>query len=852
MAATTRIKPEHRGTGKRETSAADQTRPTSELLPWLFMSESRETVINKDSSLLAVFAVRGIDIESADRHGLEDSAKLHDAALRELANLPVTVWHRIDRYAHSEYPYGEFSNPMAAQIDRIWGETFDSTAKSFESTASIAFGLSTARKKRAMMDMAREGMDQGASAPKAFAQAIVDRFKGASSEEIGFATKEELDNALARFEQNVVIPMRQKMHHLDMERLTDEFLCGYLKFTTSASNPQPVEYNPLSYMDAALSDTWIDNSHRDYLVLNGSRRRFAAVLSLKSAPPGNVLGRLNKLVSLPVELTIASAWQTVPSEVAKKQLKAARTFDELSRMDIKSLLRSAMQNQSELLETDSTPTTKVGVAAEAFISGIKSSEMAFGFMACTIIVYADTPDALKNNVEAVETELANSRLVFLREREGALSAYAVAIPGNLIDPIRWFHVEAGNVTDLAPLVSLYPGDREHPHFGSLYGRPVPPNGTFRTRWSSDYHFNNHVGPLGHTLIVGPSRNGKTMMQMFLESQLLKYRNATVINFDKDFSTEAPTLLHGGAHLDLTPGSSTGLKMNPLAFLKSPGGVSWCASWIDRLMTLRGARLDDKQMDIVTQALQSIAGVPNARLSTLRAQLPDELKMRLAYWCEDGMYGEFFDHPDDELSFETITSFELGGLMARNSSEVLRAFTDYVFFRIQERFRKLEHDIGPTCVYFEESGFLLEDPIFEERAVDYLMTLAKMQAYLTMTAQSPEAFARSQRLRAAVRDNVATIILLPNPAANRGDLAKQYKEVFGLNDQHLDLVANAKPKREYCIWQPQREHFRVMVAHFPPGVVARLRSDLSSRKVLNECYDQVAPWQQKYIDAVMAL
>jgi type IV secretory pathway VirB4 component len=526
-------------------------------------------------------------------------------------------------------------------------------------------------------------------------------------------------------------------------------------------------------------------------------------------------------------------------------------------MDIKSLARAAMSRSDGLIDESNEPVTEIGRKAVEYQKELQDSKANFGYLTCVVVVYADSQAELKRNAEAVTNAMTSSKLVFIREREASLSSFAGGIPGNVKDPVRWFHVEASNVTDLAPLVTLDQGSREHPQYKDKFKQPRQALAVLRTKANTSYYFNNHVGERGHTLLVGPTRNGKTLFQMFLESQFLKYPNTTIINFDKDYSCEATTLMHGGELFDLTPGATSGLRMNPLAYLKSPGGVSWCAGWVDRLMALRGARLTDTELTLVTERLMSLKDLAGVRLNSLRAQLPGAMQERLAFWCEGGLYGEFFDNPDDELHFSTMTTFELGGLIARKENDVLRAFTDYVFFRIGDRFRSApdngDGEVGATNIYFEEAGFLLEDPLFEDRAVDYLMTLAKMNAHLTMTAQSPEAFLRSERLKAAVRDNIATVVFLPNDKANRGDLAKHYQTVFGVNAQHLELIAKATPKREYCIWQPQENHFRVAVASFPPEIVARLRSDKKTRKILNEMFDTVDPkWRDRYIEAVMSI
>jgi len=133
-----------------------------------------------------------------------------------------------------------------------------------------------------------------------------------------------------------------------------------------------------------------------------------------------------------------------------------------------------------------------------------------------------------------------------------------------------------------------------------------------------------------------------------------------------------------------------------------------------------------------------------------------------------------------------------------------------------------------------------------------MTLAKKKAFLVMTAQSPEPFITHPKLGAAVRDNVATIIFMPNVQAER-DLGVKYKQAFGVNDNHLEIIASARPREEYCVFQPQTGLFRVVRAKFPSQMIAALRSDVQSQGLLNKVYDREDPtWKKRYLELVQSV
>ena len=52
-----------------------------------------------------------------------------------------------------------------------------------------------------------------------------------------------------------------------------------------------------------------------------------------------------------------------------------------------------------------------------------------------------------------------------------------------------------------------------------------------------YNFNLHVADVGHTLIVGPTSSGKSVLLGLIASQFMRYKDAKVIFFDKNKSSE---------------------------------------------------------------------------------------------------------------------------------------------------------------------------------------------------------------------------------------------------------------------------------------------------------------------------
>lgn len=819
----------------------------NEILPWLFIADEECSVIcNKDSSLLAAWSFDGVDAEAGYRGLLEDASLAFDNTLRNMADLLPVVWTRMDRRPIGDYPYGEFRDDVARSIDLAWGEQFGG-ASLFRNTHYLAVSMPVIGGALGIGEVTRNNVDAGMKPLMAFIEAMRSKYIG-GQKRFGFTTREELDVMLARFEQGVCSHIDGGNVGVRVRRLKGRDLLGFLKSTASASNYAPVAVDHYEYLDTYLSDSFIDNRMSDYLVIEGQRRQYVAAFTLKKAPSADNMQFLSILLGLPASVTVATCWKAAPQSEAEKYLDGARAFDEMRSLEFKQILRRAFSGDN--MSSSDGPTTEVGVAAMQMKHEVKQRRAFCGWMTTSVLVYGDTPEHLARSCDLVSRALEVSGLVFIREREGALSALCAGIPGQMTEPVRWHFVEASNVTDVSPLITYTSGEPHHPFFSIGQPKPMPPNAVFRTRHNTPYYFNYHVGQLGHTLLIGPSRNGKTVLQMFLESQFLKYPNARIFNIDKDYSLKPQTYLMDGEYIDLEPGKG-GVRTNPVSLAKDEMGRAWLVGWLDRLLSYRGSRPTDQDLIEVSSAVDRIADIPGARLTSLMSQLPERLRMRLAPWCEGGPWGKYFDNDEDTFSLARIMSVEVGGLINAGLTDVVSAFTEYAFYRIEQSLMgRAAHEIGPTMVYFEEAGFLLDDEIFASKARDYLMTLAKKKAFLVMTAQSPEPFISHPRLGAAVRDNVATVIFMPNPQAGRDDLGSKYKHAFGVNDNHLDLIAAAEPRKEYCIFQPATGLFRVVRAHFPPSIVAALRSDAQSQAMFDKVYNPENPsWKSRYLDLV---
>jgi type IV secretion system protein VirB4 len=72
----------------------------------------------------------------------------------------------------------------------------------------------------------------------------------------------------------------------------------------------------------------------------------------------------------------------------------------------------------------------------------------------------------------------------------------------------------------------------------------------KTEGSTPFRFSLHVGDVGHTLIVGPTGAGKSVLLALMAMQFRRYENAQVFAFDFGGSIRAAAIGMGGDWQDL--------------------------------------------------------------------------------------------------------------------------------------------------------------------------------------------------------------------------------------------------------------------------------------------------------------
>lgn len=797
----------------------DSARSFAELVPWMGLVAPR-VVLNKDGSLLMCFEFSGLDSEGLEQFAVDRASSLVEHGLR-MFDERFTVWWTMDRRRTHVYPDGEFEHSVSQMVDRVWREHFVESGQYVNRHyLSVLYtppgGIEGIFEKVAHFVKA-EGLPFGKALAETLRSSLFDRaaFKYEAR---------QLETFLIEF-QDKVETFVQMTGDLDLRPLADEELLGFLHrraTPTSVAEEIAIPRVPL-YLDTLLpGDSLV--SRGDTLLFRGQSDRHVAAVSIKDWPDFTAPGVLDALMALPGEVTVTQIMRLASDE-------KSRSFVQDVERHNRNVAKSLLTYLSEAITHEESKKVDLGRVAMAEDAKEALTEMTtdgrrYGHYNLTVLAFGKTEQETDELAKHVVRLINQQRYVAVREYMHLLSCFAGSLPGQAGALVRWHFVSTGNLCDLAPVRTLAIGDPINAHFTEQFGStaaPVPSLTALPTEFATPYYFNFHQSDLAHTLVVGPSRSGKSTFNNFLISQHQKYQPCHTFIFDKDYSCRIPTILQGGTHVDMAGEKGQTIPLNPMLLLRDKAHWGWLKSWVEILIGARGYQVSSADSREIWTALGRLAEMDPEmwRLRTLGTLVPRHLHEHLENWIGEGQRARYFDNAEDTFSLGSFTCVEMGGLFG--DPVVATAFIEYAFYRI-----KMMLDGRPALIYIEEAWFMLDDPRFAAKVNDWLRTLAKKNAWLLLATQSLDEIAKSE-IFATIIDNIPNRIYLPN--ANALAHRRMYTEKFGLNDEQLGRILNAIPKLNYYIVTPALS--RMVAVRLPPEVLAVVRSDAKAQA----CFDR---------------
>ena len=455
------------------------------------------------------------------------------------------------------------------------------------------------------------------------------------------------------------------------------------------------------------------------------------------------------------------------------------------RKSIAAIVKEVMTNEASPL-VDSDAANKAA-DADLALQELGSDDVGQAYVTATITVWDEDAGLAAEKLRLVEKVIQGRDFTCLPETVNALEAWLGSIPGNAYANVRQPPVSTLNLAHMIPLSAVWAGPARDEHFDA------PPLLFGKTEGSTPFRLSLHVGDVGHTLIVGPTGAGKSVLLALMAMQFRRYRHNQIFAFDFGGSIRTAALAMGGDWHDLggnlSAASEHSVLLQPLAQIDDSAERAWAAEWVAAILAKEGVTVDPTAKEHVWSALTSLASSPvhERTLTGLVVLLQSTaLKQALQPYCVGGPSGRLLDAESEQLGTASVQAFETEGLIGSGAAP---AVLTYLFHRIEGRL-----DGRPTLLIIDEGWLVLDDPAFAQQLREWLKTLRKKNASVVFATQSLSDIDASN-IAPAIVESCPTRIFLPNERAIEPQILNVYRR-FGLNDRQIEILARATPKRDY--------------------------------------------------------
>lgn len=725
----------------------------ADFLPWAALV-APGVVLNKDGSFQRSARFRGPDLDSAVQAELIAVAGRLNSAFRRLGS-GWAIFVEAQRHAVGAYPASRFPDAASAMVDAERKADFEEDAVHFESSYFLTFTfLPPAEDAARAESWLYEGKAERGVDPWEALRGFVDRTD--------------------RILQLVEAFMPECGWLDDIETLT------YLHSTVSTKRYRVRVPETPMYLDALVADQPLTGGLEPRL--GDAHLRVLTVVGFPTATTPGILDDLNRLA-------FPYRWSTrailLDKTDATKLLTKIRRQWFAKRKSIAAILKEVMTNEaSALVDTDAA---NKAADADLALQELGADYAGQAYVTATIAVWDNDPRVASEKLRLVEKVIQGRDFTAMPETINAADAWFGSLPGHVYANVRQPPISTLNLAHMIPLSAVWAGPERDEHFGApplLYGK---------TGGSTPFRFSIHVGDVGHTLVVGPTGAGKSVLLALMALQFRRYAGAQVFAFDFGGSIRAAAIAMGGDWHDLggglTEGSADSVALQPLSRIDEAAERAWAADWIVAILMRETIQVTPEVKELIWTALSSLASAPAAErtmtgLSVLLQS--NDLKQALRPYCVGGPYGRLLDAESEHLGFATVQAFETEGLIGTAAAP---AVLSYLFHRIEDRLNG-----EPTLIIVDEGWLALDDEGFAGQLREWLKTLRKKNASVVFATQSLSDIDGSA-IAPAIIESCQTRLLLPNERAIEPQITAIYRR-FGLNDRQIEILARAMPKRDY--------------------------------------------------------
>ena len=314
--------------------------------------------------------------------------------------------------------------------------------------------------------------------------------------------------------------------------------------------------------------------------------QYVQVMTVNAFPAETYANILCELEALPFCFRWVTRW--IPrnnfesQKIAKKMLSEYKSATKGWKA---TLIEQASGKETETLEAQAvTDTREMEMVTDELTHG-----ETIGEMTSVIVLMSPYIEYIKDMSQQVKRVVTSAGFDVIEENAASnFPAWQSSLPGDSSSNRRKPYVTASNLSHIVPFSDLYHGSITNYFLKTICGCGWP-HAIGRLRTNELYYLNLN-GPkddTGHTMIVGSTGSGKSVLLAFLGSQWMRYPGSRVILFDKDLSFANICRGSGGA-IYIPGAEDSDLSFMPLSRIREK--PSQAVGWLETVIMANGVKI----------------------------------------------------------------------------------------------------------------------------------------------------------------------------------------------------------------------------------------------------------------------
>lgn len=694
---------------------------------------SEDMVALDSGDIMLTFELQGRAFETADIRDLNDWHTKLNGLFRNLHDERLSIWTHLIRMRVDQYPDGTFKSGFAADLDRGYFRRIN-RERMFVNRFFVTLVIRPAATGSDMIIQmfkrrVAKAVPQGPMLDEALVELLDDKAR-------------DFEKLMARCE-----PRRCKIYEHRGLMFSETMEVADMVMTGRHRRVPVVR----GHLGGALYRSRTIFGAETIEVRDADASAFGGIFGIREYPAQTTPRQFEALLSVDFGYVLTQSFTFLGRAAATEKFRLRMT---------------QMENAGDRAVSQADALIDAG-------DDLMSNRFVLGDHHFTLAVYADSVKGLRDHMSVARAALADTGMVAAREGAALEAAYWSQLVGNFAWRARPAPITSLNFAAFSPFHTFPAGSATGNHWGEAVA-------LLKTNARSPYFFNFHKGDLGHTLIIGPSGGGKTVLLNFLMAQSEK-TGARQIFIDKDRGAQIFVQASGGTYLALHNGIPTGF--SPLkALANCAEDKTFLSLFIRHLVRADGKPISVQEERLIEDGIGAVMKLDAAdrSLSALRSMLgmkdASGVGARLEKWTSEGSLGWVFDNPMDSMTLNArFIGFDMTDFL--DNADIRTPVMLYLFHRIDQL---LTGERMIICI--DEFWKALGDEAFRRFAQDGLKTYRKRNAVLVFATQSP-ADALKSDISHSILEQVATKIMLPNPFGARRD----YVEGFALSEAEFKLV-----------------------------------------------------------------